>query len=202
MSYILDALKKVEHEKIRKTTTVGMTSISGDLFQERPPRPVRSGTGKIIVILVFVALLTFAVTWFVLKSDKKNGAAIRSEVPITVAAPAMPQKPPPAVLPAAVIPPQKAAESIKPPAKISVPPQPATAIRTVPAPADIIVTGIAWQDERAARRAVINGFLLQEGKVVSGSTILEIHQDRVKFKSPAGIFEVRMDAATLPGSPK
>lgn len=201
MSYILDALKKVEHEKVRKTTTVGMTSISGDLFQERPLRPVRSGTGKIIAILVFVALLTFAVTWFVLKSDKKNGVAIRSEVPPMVVAPAAPQKPPTAV-PAAVMPPQKAPEPVKPPAKISVPPQPATAIKTVPAPADIIVTGIAWQDERAARRAVINGFLLQEGKVVSGATILEIHQDRVKFKSPAGIFDVRMDAATLPGSPK
>jgi general secretion pathway protein B len=98
------------------------------------------------------------------------------------------------------MPPQKAPETVKPPAKVSVPPQAATAITTVPAPADIIVTGIAWQDERAARRAVINGFLLQEGKVVSGATILEIHQDRVKFKSTAGIFDVRMDAAALPGT--
>jgi general secretion pathway protein B len=76
------------------------------------------------------------------------------------------------------------------------------AVQTIPAPADIKVSGIAWQEERAARRVVINGFLLQEGTTVSGAKVLEIHQDRVRFSSPSGIFDVPMDGATLSGSPK
>ena len=34
MSYILDALKKIEHEKAKKNRGAGMTSISGELFKD------------------------------------------------------------------------------------------------------------------------------------------------------------------------
>ncbi|MEI6703692.1 MAG: hypothetical protein WCL71_09180, partial [Deltaproteobacteria bacterium] len=67
MSYILDALKKVEHEKTRKASAGGITSISGDLFLERMPRPSRGGFGKIIVAIVLVVLVACAASWFVLK---------------------------------------------------------------------------------------------------------------------------------------
>lgn len=226
MSYILDALKKVEHEKVRKAMVGGMTSITGDLFQERVPRRSPGGIGKIIVVIVFVSLATCAATWFLLKGDKKQGAtAVRSAVSpavtappaspsLTVAAPAPVARLPEAAVPASQVSPQAgAADSddgeragriagksvhVRP-----VVPQPhKSAVQTIPAPADIKVSGIAWQEERAARRAVINGFLLQEGTVVSGARILEIHQDRVRLASPAGIFDVRMDAATLPGLSK
>jgi general secretion pathway protein B len=76
-------------------------------------------------------------------------------------------------------------------------------VQTIPAPADIKLSGIAWQEERVARRVVINGFLMQEGATVSGAKISEIHQDRVRFTSPSGVFDLRMDGATsLPGAPK
>jgi general secretion pathway protein B len=66
--------------------------------------------------------------------------------------------------------------------------------QSVPAPADVKLSGIAWQDERGARRAVINGFLLKEGAVVAGATITDIQADRVRFSSAAGAFEIRLDA--------
>jgi general secretion pathway protein B len=71
-------------------------------------------------------------------------------------------------------------------------------VQTVQPPADIKLSGIAWQDERAARRAVINGFLLKEGAVVSGAKITEIKADRVRFSSAAGQFEIKLDAVLPP----
>jgi general secretion pathway protein B len=52
---------------------------------------------------------------------------------------------------------------------------------TGPAPTDLKVTGIAWQDERSARRAVVNGALIGEGAVASGARVVEIRQDQVRF---------------------
>jgi general secretion pathway protein B len=230
MSYILDALKKVEREKAKKIKAGGITSISGDLFQERMLRPSRGGVGKIIVVILLVSLVTFAATWFVLKDNKKPGAVAPRPVAVQPTPPA-----PPASAPVAVQPTQQMAVPRSPEATVStspVLPQPGTAVsgdpervaklekksakkpsapsqqqkaavQTIPAPADIKVSGIAWQEERIARRVVVNGFLLQEGTTVSGAKILEIHPDRVRFTSPAGIFDVRMDgAATLTGPPK
>jgi general secretion pathway protein B len=72
----------------------------------------------------------------------------------------------------------------------------------VAAPADIKVSGIAWQDERRARRAVINGFLMQEGGVVSGARITEILPDRVRFSLDNGVFEVPLTLSGFPGAGK
>jgi type IV secretory pathway VirB10-like protein len=231
MSYILDALKKVEHEKTRKVSSGGMTSISGDLFLERVPLPSRGSAGKIIAAIVIVALLSFAAAWFVLKGNSKKVAVpSKSTAPTAVTAPTVspippaPVPPPPLPVPS---PPQQIPLPAAPPAKAPAPPvntqSTATpsddvervsknekkarrstttlpkpqkiAVQTIPAPADIKVSGIAWQEEHAARRVVINGFLLQEGTTVSGAKILEIHPDRVRFSSPAGIFDLRMDGA-------
>jgi len=221
MSYILDALKKVEHEKTRKLSSVGMTRISGDLFKETRRHPSGGGVRKIVCVIISVSLVTFAVTWFLAKSDKKGGATSRSSMSTAVTVtPPRPVSPQPALPPVSqpVSPPQQAvapqSPSVAPPVipqpsvtvldnvepvsrtgekgvkSSSVPPRPATtALQTIPAPADIKVAGIAWQEEPALRRVVVNGFLLKEGATVSGAKILEIHKDRVRFSSPAGIFD-------------
>jgi hypothetical protein len=61
-----------------------------------------------------------------------------------------------------------------------------------PAPADIKLSGIAWQDARSGRRAVINGFLMREGGVVSGAKISEILPDRVRFTQSGRDFELSL----------
>ena len=227
MSYILDALKKIEHEKNKKKPD-GRVSISGDLFKERMKPVASSGLWKIMLLIAVASVVTCAGTWFVLQGkNKKTSAQERHAAPpqpvaiqAPVAAPVIPVVIPATVatqpLPVAVKP---AASSVVTPvrsknSKISLdaapsaqdvrrqkrPPTPQPVVlkqtpKYVPVPADIKLSGIAWQDERAGRRAVVNGFLLKEGAAVSGATITDIQADRVRFSSPAGLFEVKLDSA-------
>ena len=69
---------------------------------------------------------------------------------------------------------------------------------TIAAPADIKLSGIAWQEERSARRAVVNGFLIQEGGVVSGAKITDIYQNRVRFSQSGKIFEIPLISSGVP----
>ena len=69
-------------------------------------------------------------------------------------------------------------------------------------PADIKVSGIAWQEERSARRAVVNGFLMKEGGMVAGAMISEILPERVRFSMSGGEFELSMVASGVPGASK
>jgi len=225
MSYILDALKKVEREKLKKTAPGGMTSIAGDLFQERIHQTSGGGRWKVVACVVVASLMTFAGTWFMFrdkpeKSITARPAAAPVSIPVAPVPAPVPATPPVAPAPVSPVPP---AASPMVPAASPVPPatddgenegrpvrtarrqfrQPAQAVapqqlkpspNTIQPPADIKLSGIAWQDERSARRAVVNGFLLKEGSVVSGARITEILADRVRFALPNGTFEMRLDA--------
>lgn len=234
MSYILDALKKIEHEKNKKARPDGRISVAGDLFQERKRPATRAGIWKILLLLAVASLMTFAGTWFLFQgSGKKSTADISPAaqpppVPVHTPSltavtpepvPAQPQPAPPLVAvppsatsaPGGVVP--KRAETVavdvssarrvrssqnEIKVQSTSPQQP---VQTMQAPADIKLSGIAWQDERAARRAVVNGFLLKEGSVVSGAKITAIQADRVRFLSSAGSFEIKLDAV-LPAEVK
>lgn len=228
MSYILDALKKIEHEKNKRTAPGGRSSLSGDLFLERSRPAAKTGIWKIVLLVVGASLVTAAVTRFVLPGNsRKSVAVIRPAAPPLpacvnppVAPPAVPlplqSRPAPVVAPPAAVPaPPKSVETVhdddSPPrearrSKKQIKAQPAPVYprqtaQTVQAPADIKLSGIAWQDERSARRAVINGFLLKEGAVVAGAKISDIQADRVRFSSSAGQFEIKLDAV-LPSEVK
>lgn len=228
MSYILDALKKIEHEKNRKTGLGGRVNISGDLFQERKRPAPRTGILKIVVLIAAASLVTAAGTWFALQGKEKKSSAdipqpvqqipapVRQPVtaqPVPVPMPVPVQQPLPAAVPAVAAPsvPIKSAavlEDDAPPARRQRSPLKTISPRlqkqtvlTGTAPADIKLSGIAWQDERAFRRVVINGFLLKEGATVSGAKITDIQSDRVRFSSPSGQFEIKLDAV-LPAEVK
>jgi general secretion pathway protein B len=70
------------------------------------------------------------------------------------------------------------------------------------APADIKLSGIAWQEERRARRAVVNGFLMKEGGVVSGARITDIFQNRVRFSLSGKSFEIPLVSSAVPAAGK
>lgn len=224
MSYILDALKKVEREKLKKDAPGRMTSIAGDLFQERIHQTSGGGRWKVVACVVVASLMTFAGTWLMFrdKPEKSMTASPYAAPVITTVAP-VPAPAPPPVAPAPLSPYVPPAASPMAPAASPVPQatddgdnegrtvrtarrqfrQPAPAVvplqlkpspNTIQPPADIKLSGIAWQDERSARRAVVNGFLLKEGSVVSGARITEILADRVRFALPNGTFEIRLDA--------
>ena len=223
MSYILDALKKIEHEKNKKARPDGIVSISGDLFQEQKRSPARPGVWKIVLLIAVASLVTFAGTWFLLKGNDQKAAAVvptpsRQQPPVTVATqPAPPLPAPPlsqsvateqvAPLPAApAVPeknmvdeddapaPQRVRMSGKPLKTEAVASPSRQVYPTTAVPADIKLSGIAWQDDSRLRRAVINGFLLKEGAIVSGARITDIQADRVRFSSPSGLFEIKLDA--------
>ena len=220
MSYILDALKKLEAEKERKARGTGMVNIAGELFKNGPATPKACRNWPLILGLALLAsLLTFGATFLFLHEGegKKHGISLRS-APAVAPSPVI--KPPVAAVPLHAAPLQALAPNTgKAPSaprlpRVVRPVQPAAApgaderaqaeparpvnVTLVPAPADIKVSGIAWQDQRAASRVVVNGFLLREGDKVSGARIVEIFQNRVLFSADAGTFEVYLVATGLP----
>ncbi|HEX9080526.1 MAG TPA: hypothetical protein VF795_13105 [Desulfuromonadaceae bacterium] len=265
MSYILDALKKLETDKEKKSRADGMINLSGALLRDEPRRRPSSGNAwKIGAGIAVASLAIFAVAWFVLHSGKKPAAGpasppvrtpVAAPAPAVTAVPASPSRPiaPPASPtappePRATTPVRQAAPPASPPAPAPVTAQKAgVAIAPVPAvspaaseeteagvtstetlhkkkrkgmaapapqqspavriqqplsppPADIKVSGIAWQDERSLRRAVVNGFLIHEGSVVSGATVTEILRDRVRFSSGDKVFEVPLVMTVAPSA--
>ena len=246
MSYILDALKKLETERERKARAAGMVNIAGELLKNSPAPPKPRRNWPLVLGLVLLAsLLTFGATFLFLHEGKgkrhrtsRQMALQTPQVPVTAAklpilpspAPAPVAKQPAAATPRPAAPltaqtpsagkarntgkassppgqsqvTRPAKPAATPAAGESAPAEPArpAAVSLVPAPADIKVSGIAWQDRRTASRAVVNGFLLREGDTVSGARIVEIYQNRVRFSSSAGTFEVYLVATGLPGPPK
>ena len=238
MSYILDALKKIEREKARKERHSGMANISGELFSEDPSTGSNSNSvAKISIVIILVALVTFGVTWY-LFHDTKGRKVPPQQVATSQTSPSSPlvTTPPPPVAPAlssvppVASPPTAIPLVAAPPVRSSAPVygadseevdeeeggqtqgsqsqrslNTASAVKaqhqnneSMSAPADIKVSGIAWQDERNARRAVVNGFLLHEGSVVSGAKITEIRQDRVRFSQGGRTFEVSLISTGMP----
>lgn len=240
MSYILDALKKLEHEKSRKTRGNGMINISGALFEHERPQPSGTAGWKIALTVTVAVLVTFGVTWLLLRPAKgreKVVQRIASPAPPVTAKtapplPALPVVPVQQVLPAA--PPAPA--TVAPVRPLARPPKPQKAVvqaavatedaaalltmqelrkrtkelqgqalpadQAIAAPADIKLSGIAWQEERRARRVVVNGFLMREGGVVSGARITDIFQDRVRFSLAGKIFEIPLISSAVSAAGK
>jgi general secretion pathway protein B len=211
MSYILDALKKLEHEKARKKGNAGMTSISGELFRPEKTRQTRFDSRIIIISAVLVLILVSAVVWYLLRGDSSSKPSGSAAVPVAKtlvpSPPATPPVPPAPLTPAPAAPTVSPAPAVTP--STAAAPQVSSqggargepsADLSMPVPADIKVSGIAWQDERAARRAVINGFLLKEGSVVNGAKITEILPEKVRFSMSGRTFEITMQSSGLTGA--
>jgi general secretion pathway protein B len=75
-------------------------------------------------------------------------------------------------------------------------PAQATAARTevLQGAPDIAVSGIAWQDERNLRRAVLNGTLVGEGAQVAGARVVEIKENRVRLSRGGQLFDVPLNS--------
>lgn len=228
MSYILDALKKMEHEKAKKKGTAGMASVTGELFRPEKFKPQKGNVWKIGAAIVLVAILTSGVTWYFLRDNKPaKTAKITQPVVASPVQQAQPQEPvatPAPVTAPVVTPPTQPVAAARPemPVANSVSAAPASedegrrtsrrntakAVQrpereeTTAAPTDIKVSGIAWQDERAARRAVVNGFLLKEGAVVGGAKIVEILPEKVRFSMSGKTFELSMHSTAASGASK
>lgn len=105
MSYILDALKKVEREKVKGNSRPGVINLSGELLRDEQRATSGAGGWKIwAMVLAASVLITFGATYLILK---QSGGGVRSP---KAAAPPVPPvtmvQPPRPPFPAPVQPPQ------------------------------------------------------------------------------------------------
>jgi general secretion pathway protein B len=189
MSLILDALRKMELE--RKARRQSSPEMRAEVLSYRggPSLPGRETRPWLIAVLVACAAVA-AVGGFVYSSKK----AVRDIEPV--------QQPQPqsgaAVAPVAPVPQQPSTGPALPlvsPASAPLPAavRPATATHEQPVSGgaeNIVISGIAWQEERSLRRAVINGSLVGEGSEVLGVTVVEIREREVRFRRGGETFDI------------
>ncbi|MBT1076651.1 hypothetical protein [Geobacter grbiciae] len=213
MSLILDALRKMEQE--RKARQGGGIDIRPDVLgHTRIESAGRSwGSKPFILVAAGIVLLAAGVgTGIVLKKgtegekpeqsrsvDRNRPLPVEEVTPVTVPSPP-PLTPTPTEAPPAAIPAKPAA----PPAPVAAPaPAPKPVQHSVaaeqPAPseypgANLTVSGIAWQEERSLRRAVVNGNLVGEGAEVAGARVVEIGERRVKFSQGGRTISVSLSS--------
>jgi general secretion pathway protein B len=183
MSLILDALRKMELE--RKAKRHGSAEIRAEVlnYRAKPQKPEKSWLLPVIVALLLIASTT-AIFFYIKSSGSFQTEAVSKTVPAPVASPL--QADPLTLPPGKTVPP---AVSDKPAA---VPGPAALKDETSQRSADnpIEVSGIAWQEERSLRRAVINGALVGEGAEVYGAKVVEIRENLVRFNRSGRTFEV------------
>lgn len=211
MSFILDALKKLEQEKAARKG--GDINISDEIVRGSR-RGTRKARRSVSLSVVLVALgLTFllgasgAFLWYkhdagnrskglVTSSGRKIPAAVEDAedsqrtVSAEPAAPPVREKEAVAIEPASLpmvtkSQPRKEMIEEKSASRQEDEDQPAQSSKVVSGSggSGLKVSGIAWQDVPSARRAVINGELVQEGAQVGGATVEEIMHSRVLFSS-------------------
>jgi general secretion pathway protein B len=72
-----------------------------------------------------------------------------------------------------------------------IPPAPVTPAVSS-SPEGVKLTGIAWQDIRNMRRAVVNDLLVGEGAVIAGAKVLEIKPAMVRFEKGGIVYETAL----------
>jgi general secretion pathway protein B len=214
MSVILDALKKLEREKASHRS--GPVDIVPEITISSKQRQ-RFGKWKISAMITGAVIATAVATTLVVTSfisrDRKAPPVAAASTQTVHEAPPLPPVPKP---PAAASPgnspaplsesaPQPSSEPARPlPHETKSPKEQAisspvsaekneeTVQSDAGAPASLVVSGIAWQDDRAARRAVVNGALVGEGAEIGGVRIVRIYRDKVRFSIDGRTFDVSM----------
>lgn len=225
MSFILDALKKLEQEKAARRG--GDIRISDEIVREKR-QGIRKARRSVPVSVVLVALglvlllgASGAFLWL------KHGAGDQSKVVATGPEQTLPAAPKISEASQGTILAEPVVPEVRPMADKAAEPSPLPVeakrtsrrewneAKTLPMPdlkagptqpsgelsssggSGPKVSGIAWQDAPAARRAVINGDLVQEGAQVDGATVEEIMPSRVLFSSGSRRFTVSISGPSV-----
>lgn len=200
MSSILKALKKVEAEKVSRSDAP--VDIARDILRQSGRG---SGTGFRLLLLTFVALVAAAGVLVLLLS----GIGEKTEGPSRSASPAGEGSINPGV--EALQPASAAKDNTPQPSATEnmlsdkdIRPEPSGVFEPHPLASDaaaseptspkripaLIVTGIAYQQDREGRLAVVNELPVMEGTLIEGARIEEILEDRVRFVKDGRTFEV------------
>jgi general secretion pathway protein B len=203
MSLILDALRKMEQD--RKVRLGGSLDIRPEVLSHRGKAHPTTRNPLMIVVACLALLLVGVGTGLLLKGSKAVQAPPRAESvsravtapelqPTSIQPPAPVQPAPSTALPARAEPAAPAAPVITPPS----PPLQNPSIETPPTAAAepaLAISGIAWQEERGLRRAVVNGALVGEGAEVAGARVVEIGESRVRFSRSGRTFDIPFSSA-------
>lgn len=194
MSLILDALRKMDQE--RRAKRQDSAALRSEVLNYRggsssPHRSRILPYSAIVIILIaaggglYFFMLTKEAPTQKLMTITQTGPAASGPV----AMPPIPVPVTPIVVPPVILP-VKAAPKIVSPASTPPRKQAPAAVARKNGDNGITLSGIAWQEERHLRRAVINGFLMEEGGEVQGAKIVEIRENRVRFNKGGELFEV------------
>ena len=216
MSLILDALKKLEKDRMTRRKRSGHIAsdilLTGEPEARRKTRILISGLAGIAVAALVLTLV------FLNPFSAPTPAPDQAKIP-AAAAPSVPP-PPPKVLPVAgeaaksipaptaVVTKEKARPSREPVASSDeTPAGPVTVSRqkkvarkspakaavsdAVPLPT-LTVSGIVWAENRGTRRAMVNGEIVGEGGNIRGTKVAEILPDHVRFSHNGRTFSIYM----------
>lgn len=189
MSLILDALRKIELE--RKAKRQSSQALRNEVLHYRGAAPA-ADKSRIIPVTAVILLISVTVAgFFYFKKPEPPhiDTAQPKEILQTESAPTTSAQ---LLQPSPATPPLQ--KNVPAEVKTS-PPQVKQAPKTISGQQNsgdekITVSGIAWQDERSLRRAVINGHLVGEGAEIEGAKIIEIKESCVRFSRGGDIFEV------------
>ncbi len=194
MSLILDALRKMEKgRKLRRESAASLRpqvlSYRGQLSRSGGHYKLYLWTGLVILFLAGGATIYLHV--------HAPAVPVKAQSVPPPAAPAIivPELPPVPLQPSAAVVPQPLSAAPVPPAKLSdkTPVEPQTA---APTDSALVISGIAWQDERQLRRAVINGSLVGEGAEIAGAKVIEIREYLIRFSRNGRSFEIPFSAGS------
>jgi general secretion pathway protein B len=219
MSVILDALKKLEQEKVSSRT--GPVDIIPEIVKTRYQR-ARSKTWLLVAVMFGVVAATAAVTTFVMEDfpsgdHKPVFVAYSHDASLPEAIPAPPAKESGSEMNsgeknnqvAGTVPQNVVTPPVRTPVQTVIPspplPKPKIApINNIDEPPQVTgspfpslkVSGIAWQEDKSDRRAVVNGVLAVEGEVIEGARIVTIYQDKVRFSCGGRTFDIAVAGPT------
>jgi type IV secretory pathway VirB10-like protein len=218
MSLILDALKKLDREKIERIeekvdVTAGILK-AGDSAQHRSFLP------PVLALAITASLAAFA-TYLIFSGSGLRTGEPRSAVPAASVAQLQNQQ-----ATVAPVPPAPAAVTDRPPVTPSAPPAapplevseamplgktkkiaepaakgrvPQTPRKAAAAPEEqsgslptLKISGIVWQDSSSDRKVVINGRVAREGDMVEGVKVLEIYPTFVNVSFKGRSYKVKM----------
>jgi general secretion pathway protein B len=189
MSLILDALRKMDLE--RKARRQNSPELRAEVLNYRGAVPAAERSGIFRSAAgVLIASAAAAGIFYVARPEPRKSEPVKAaespgqeqssviQVPPAQLSPAqpLPDRPQPVESGGVKEAQEPAARTLKASRKI--------------AEEKITVSGIAWQDERYLRRAVINGALVGEGAEILGARVVEIRENRVRFDRGGEIFEV------------
>ena len=220
MSHILDALQKVQEEKAAKLKQTTMTGgVLLDAPTAKKTRSSRFLlVGGIVACLLIAALVVQWYQKPAPRSQAglpsvpqpqtqpAQPAAVPAPPPLTVADARQPAAAPVTAPAAPAMPSPQAVQeedhdeqpvSRRRQQKTAAPPPPAIPaaaeqgrVVQTGTPEGIKLTGIAWQESRKMRRAVVNEILAGEGTVIAGAQIVEIRPQAVRFEKNGMLYEV------------